>query len=258
MPNSLSEDSPFRAGVLPETQVLLAGQDLLTGLSSRAGLDAHYRLAVARARRSGARFAVGVADLAIDPATSPDEVFGYDLVVVDAAKRLRAVLRETDLIARIGETRFAFLAEEATEAGMASIVGRVARAVARAGDGSHERVPGRVGIVLWETAEQTLPALLRTAEGALAAPAVDAALADAANAESFGVRAAEERAPPPGSMALRVARRVIGWVSLATLVALALAATPPEWRSQWLPLEGLAEQGWSIVRAYLPPAPDRP
>ncbi|HET9023119.1 MAG TPA: diguanylate cyclase [Burkholderiaceae bacterium] len=261
MPSSLPDDSPFRAGVLPETQVLLAGQDLLTGLSSRAGLDAHFRLAVARARRSGARFAVGIAVIGVDPAVPPDEVFGHVLLVVEAAKRLRAVLRETDLVARLGETRFAFVAEEVAPDGAASIVERVLRTLQESSRTSSGSARPLVGLALWEHAEQTLPLLLRLAERALTAETSDiSGRPTAANAATFGAQD-DADLPPSRSVGQRVLRRGLGWLSLATLVVLALSATPSEWRGRWLPLERFAQQGWNELQIRLPwgaQAIDRP
>jgi diguanylate cyclase (GGDEF)-like protein len=260
MPSSRPEDSPFRAGVLPETQVLLAGQDLLTGLSSRAGLEAHFRLAVARARRSGARFAVGIAAIGVDPTVPADEVFGHDLVVMEAAKRLRGTLRETDLIARLGETRFAFLAEEVTPEGSASLVARVLRTLKSSDREASGSARPQVGLALWEVPEQTLPALLREAERALTADATGSALMlSAANAETFGPED-DPGAAPVRTTAQRVARRAIGWLSLATLLALALSAASPEWRGRWLPLERFVQQSGTELRAQWPwsaPAAER-
>ena len=269
MPNSLSEDSPFRAGVLPETQVLLAGQDLLTGLSSRAGLEAHYRLAAARARRSGARLAVGLVAIDVDPAAPQDEVFGHDLLMVEAAKQLRKILRETDLIARLGETRFAFIAEEVTAGGIPRIVERVTRAVTRppAGEGAPAR--SLVGVALWEGGDQSLAALLRQAEEALTGAPTSAGthVWDAANAESFGARAERDPQVPSESRGRQVVRRTLGWLSLAMLILLVLSAVPDQWRNRWLPLDGMAQRGWTItqegfneLRARLPlgaPAADQ-
>jgi hypothetical protein len=48
---------------------------------------------------------VGPVAIAVDAATPSDEAFGHDLPVVEAMRRLRVRLRETDLIARPGETR---------------------------------------------------------------------------------------------------------------------------------------------------------
>lgn len=251
MPSSLPEDSPFRAGVLPETQVLLAGQDLLTGLSSRAGLEAHYRLAVARARRSGARFVVGVAVIDVDPATAADEVFGHDLLVVEAARRLRACLRETDLIARVGETRFAFVAEEVTPAGAASIAARVARAVERGSD-APSAARGLIGTALWQDEQQTLAALLRAAEDSLGTAPTTPLPPDAANADSFGGLVDDEAVVAPRARGRQVARRVLGWVSLAALIALAVASAPADWRNRWLPLDEVVQQGWDALRAHWP------
>lgn len=268
MPSSLPEDSPFRAGVLPETQVLLAGQDLLTGLSSRAGLDAHFRLAVARARRSGARFAVGIAVIGVDSTAPPDEVFGHDLIVIEAAKRLRAALRETDVIGRLGETRFAFVAEEVTPDGAASIVARVLQSLKVSADGSRSPARPLVGFAVWNdpaqtlpVSAQTLPVLLRLAEQALTAePARPPELPTAANAESFGPQG-DVDPEPRRSMGQRLVRRALGWLSLVTLVVLALSTTPPEWRGRWLPVERLAQQGWTDLQGRLPwadPAGRRP
>lgn len=250
MPRSLPEDNPFRASVLPETQVLLAGQDLLTGLSSRAGLDAHFRLAVARARRSGARLAVGVVAVAVDPLQPPDEVFGHDLTMVEAAKRLRRCLRETDLVARLGETRFAFVAEEVPRDGVAPIAARVLRALQASPRSADGGARPQVGLVLWDGGEQTLPMLLRQAEQALTSDESPAGLS-AANAESFGADD-EPAIEPPYTTGQRVVRRVVGWLSLAILLVLALAATPPAWRAGWLPLENVAQQGWSDLQTRLP------
>ena len=252
MPSSLSEDNPFRAGVLPETQVLLAGQDLLTGLSSRAGLDAHFRLAVARARRSGARFAVGIAVIDVDPAAPTDEVFGHDLLLVGAARQLRSSLRETDLIARLGETRFAFVAEEVSPGGVAIIARRIADALVAANDGEASRVRPLVGIALWDGDEPSLPALLRRAEENLSADPSGPVLTDAANAESFGAAAVEDVPPERVSPMRVIARRALGWISLVILIALALSAVPGAWRPNWWPLASAAQQGWSELRMHLP------
>jgi len=260
MPSPPPGDNPFRAGVLPETQVLLAGQDLLTGLSSRAGLDAHYRYAVARARRSDAPFAIGLAVLDVDPAAPHDDVFGHDLRVVEVARRLRTGLRETDLIARLGETRFAFVAEKVTPAGLDSIVHRVARALTEPGAEQSAPSGGRVGLALWENDRQTLAALLRAAEETLSAEP-ETVLRMAANAEAFGAQGGPTAIAPPPSRGRRFARRALGAVSMAAVLMLALSTATPAWRSRWSPLEAVALQGWSELRARLPtafPAERRP
>jgi len=259
MPRSLSEDNPLRAGVLPETQLLLAGQDLLTGLSSRAGLEAHYRFVVARARRSGARFVVGVAVMDVDPKAPHDEVFGHDLLIVEVAKRLRASLRETDLLARLGETRFAFVAEGVTPDGVGSIVDRVLHALIEPSADRSARPGGRVGLALWEDDAQTLMGLLRRAEERLSAERWPA-LPTAANAESFGAQ--DVATAPARSRGRRFARRAFAGLFVATMLTmLVLTTAPPSWRSRWLPLQALAQQRWSDLVTHLPlasPANRRP
>jgi diguanylate cyclase (GGDEF)-like protein len=253
MPDPVPADSPFKAGVrvLPETQVLLAGQDLLTGLSSRAGLEAQFKLAAARARRYGTRFAVGLVVVDVERELADGALGGHDPVVVDAARRVRATLRETDVVARLGETRFAFLAEEIEETGAAAIAGRVAEAIAAAVSPSSDRTRPAVGIAFWQRDEKSLASLLREAEDALLE-------ARKRGGYPWSDHEAEQVVPggqsvvvarPRPARARGVARRLFGWVSLAALLGLASAALPDEWRARWLPSEAAVEQAWAQAQS---------
>jgi diguanylate cyclase (GGDEF)-like protein len=248
MPDLVPADSPFKAGVrvLPETQVLLAGQDLVTGLSSRAGLEAQFKLAAARARRSGTRFAVGVVVVDVEREVADDVLAGNDPVVVEAARRVRATLRETDVVARLGETRFGFVVEEVDEAGVAVIAGRIADAMAAATQPGSDRARPAVGIAFWTRDDKSLASLLREAEDAL----LDARKRGGypgSDADAQAVPGAVGRAgPPPRPTRTRgVARRLFGWVSLAALLVLAGSALPDEWRARWLPSEAAIQQAWA-------------
>jgi hypothetical protein len=116
-------------------------------------------------------------------------------------------------------------------------------------------------MALWDGGEQSLAALLRAAEEALTTGSTAIGPVQiAANAESFGAQPARDVAFLPVSRGRRLVRRTLGWVSLATLVVLALSATPAHWRNRWLPLDGIAQQGWSELRTRLPlgaPVADR-
>jgi diguanylate cyclase (GGDEF)-like protein len=254
MPNSISEDSPFKAGVrvLPETQVLLAGQDLLTGLSSRAGLEAHFKLAVARARRFGTRFAVGVIVAEVERESPPGQITGHDPLLVEVGRRLRATLRETDVLARLGETRFAFIAEEIDEPGVAAIAGRVAEAMAAVTRPGADRARPAVGMAIGQSGDQTLAALLRVAEDALLDARARGAYpwSDAPTAPAVPGAVARARPPGPPHRARQVVRRLLGWISLAALLLLAALAMPAEWREHWLPTADDLRQAWREVQAF--------
>jgi hypothetical protein len=152
------------------------------------------------------------------------------------------------------------LAEEVTPEGSASLVARVLRTLKSSDREASGSARPQVGLALWEVPEQTLPALLREAERALTADATGSALMlSAANAETFGPED-DPGAAPVRTTAQRVARRAIGWLSLATLLALALSAASPEWRGRWLPLERFVQQSGKELRAQWPwsaPAAER-
>jgi diguanylate cyclase (GGDEF)-like protein len=84
--------------------------DRLTGLASRQSLLEALRIALADARHSGELLGVLVCD--IDDFTSINERYGHeagDQLLLQVASRLRAGVRETDLVARIGEDQFALV-----------------------------------------------------------------------------------------------------------------------------------------------------
>ncbi|HDY99593.1 MAG TPA: GGDEF domain-containing protein [Pseudomonas sabulinigri] len=100
---------------LQQSQQLLEQQakhDALTGLANRALLAERLVDAQARADRSHSRFALLVADL--DRFKSINDQWGHtagDQVLVEIAKRLIAVVRTNDVVARMGGDEFVLVLE---------------------------------------------------------------------------------------------------------------------------------------------------
>ncbi len=88
----------------------MARTDLVTGLANRAAFLDRLGLEFARARRSGARFAVLYLDL--DHFKDVNDTLGHptgDRLLRAVAERLRNCVRETDMVARFGGDEFAVL-----------------------------------------------------------------------------------------------------------------------------------------------------
>lgn len=81
------------------------GRDPLTGLILRDGLIDWVERALPRAARTGCQ--VAVISVSIDDLDTIEARFGramYDKVLIEATERLRALLRDEDVIARMGQT----------------------------------------------------------------------------------------------------------------------------------------------------------
>jgi diguanylate cyclase (GGDEF)-like protein/PAS domain S-box-containing protein len=150
----------------------LTFHDGLTGLPNRAYLEERTRdlLAdVAMARRTGVVF------LDLDRFTAVNDSVGHgagDLVLAQAARRLRAVVPVHDTVARWGSDEFAVLVEDAGSVQeVAEIAERLAVAVAaepfQAG-GQQIALTASVGVALAEAGPDSLPWLvLRNADVAM-------------------------------------------------------------------------------------------
>jgi diguanylate cyclase (GGDEF)-like protein len=109
----------------------LAATDPLTGLPNRRRLAAHVARAVQRQRRGGAGFALLLVDL--DRFRQINASLGQaagDRALVDMARRLAALCRAGDLLARSGGDQFALLVDGADAAGAEAAARRVLDAVA--------------------------------------------------------------------------------------------------------------------------------
>lgn len=88
----------------------LAFNDQMTGLLNRASLTARLDQRLADPARAGERFAVHYIDL--DRFKEINDSLGHaagDAVLIEAAERLKALMRPTDLVGRLGGDEFVFV-----------------------------------------------------------------------------------------------------------------------------------------------------
>jgi diguanylate cyclase (GGDEF)-like protein/PAS domain S-box-containing protein len=88
----------------------MAHHDVLTGLANRAALAQKIEENVARQRRHGTPFAIFLLDL--DRFKQVNDTLGHpagDALLREVAARLKATLRETDVLARLGGDEFAII-----------------------------------------------------------------------------------------------------------------------------------------------------
>lgn len=153
------------------TLSLLAHDEVLTGLPTRALLSDRLKHAVARADRGGALLAVMILDL--DNFKEINDALGHavgDQVLTEAARRLQSCLRGIDTLARLGDDEFAVLLEGAADFNEISLVAqRLLAAVAeRAEVAGHELyLSASIGLAVYPVDDQDPEALLRSAHLAM-------------------------------------------------------------------------------------------
>src|SRR5262252_3932910 len=153
------------------TQVsALVQKDPLTQAMNRRGLEEAFRIETARATRYESPLVLGMLDL--DDFKKLNDSLGHvagDRALVHLAQIMKASLRPTDLLARLGGEEFAVLfpatdAEEATSA-----TERLQRELARSNfsfEGQRAQLAFSAGVATWRRAE-TLEELMRRADDAL-------------------------------------------------------------------------------------------
>jgi diguanylate cyclase (GGDEF)-like protein/PAS domain S-box-containing protein len=105
-------DAELRLAASEETYRGLALRDALTGLANRRLLDELLTTALARAGRTGMRLVVSYLDL--DGLKAINDHYGHavgDAVLEEVGRRLRAAVRGTDVIARVGGDEFVVVQE---------------------------------------------------------------------------------------------------------------------------------------------------
>lgn len=106
-----------------------AHHDALTGLPNRSLLDQKLAAALQQAQAEGQRLAVLYVDL--DGFKQVNDSLGHavgDLVLVEAAQRLRSAVRTSDTVARLGGDEFVLLLEKAgTEEDVVRVADKVVR-----------------------------------------------------------------------------------------------------------------------------------
>lgn len=105
-------DAELRLAASEERYRGLALRDALTGLANRRLLDELLTVALARTSRSGNCLVVSYLDL--DGFKAINDDYGHaagDAVLEEVSQRLRAIVRESDIIARIGGDEFVVVQE---------------------------------------------------------------------------------------------------------------------------------------------------
>lgn len=149
----------------------LARTDALTGISNRRMFEEVFALAIARADRAGNPLALAYLD--IDRFKSINDTKGHatgDQVLVEFAKRLKQVVRQTDTIARLAGDEFVVLfeglADDAEPALLAQKILDIMRPLFVCGTDSFA-VTTSVGVAFKNNAGASLDKFLKAADDAL-------------------------------------------------------------------------------------------
>lgn len=149
----------------------LARIDNLTGLPNRNHLYERLGEALARSRRGGCPTACLYLD--IDHFKSINDTLGHaggDEVLRQFGKRLRACVRETDLVTRLAGDEFVIVVEGLDQPAAArAIAGKVVRAMLTPFviEGAERLVSTSVGVAASNGAEEDVDAVLKKADAAL-------------------------------------------------------------------------------------------
>jgi diguanylate cyclase (GGDEF)-like protein len=153
----------------------LALYDPLTGLANRTLLRDRIDAATARGERGAAWPAVLVLDL--DGFKAVNDSFGHaagDLLLVEVARRLRAIVRATDTVARLGGDEFAVVVVDATADQVLALAERIRRELQTPVPvGGHSCWVGASIGVCFSAQGQGADALLRDADTAMYAAKSD-------------------------------------------------------------------------------------
>ncbi|MHB8370931.1 MAG: GGDEF domain-containing protein [Leptospirales bacterium] len=107
----------------------LSVRDSLTGLLNRRGLAVAFSSFHANIKRRRATGLLGVIDL--DDFKPVNDTWGHaagDVLLEEVAARLRKLLRESDLVGRVGGDEFVFVSEISDSKGLARLTERISRA----------------------------------------------------------------------------------------------------------------------------------
>ena len=157
----------------------LAYHDAMTGLPNRVMFQEHLDLAIARARRHGTSVAVMFLDL--DDFKLVNDSHGHaagDRLLMEVGRRLQAITRDTDLVARQGGDEFLVLVpdlegETGDPAGPEAVCDTIARKIRAAIEppivlaGSEVSVGVSLGVAILPAAADNRDELLRQADLAM-------------------------------------------------------------------------------------------
>lgn len=168
-------DVKERLSHLQRVEAHRARHDTLTGLPNRYALEQYLPEVIARARRQGSLFAVGMIDL--DGFKLINDTWGHsagDRVLRELTRRLQAVQRQTDFLVRLGGDEFVVVMEDLNpleiQSGYANSVQRLRQAVAAPFDiAPNVQLPidMSIGISAYPLDAQDADTLMRLADKAM-------------------------------------------------------------------------------------------
>lgn len=151
--------------------VRLAQFDQLTGLPNRTLLRERVNHALARAMRSGSGVATLILDM--DRFKEINDMLGHevgDKLLIKAAKRIRANVRDEDTVARLGGDEFAVILEGVSEAKeVLPVIERIVDSLREVTtvDGHEVNTSTSIGIAMYPENGNNLSELLRAADLAM-------------------------------------------------------------------------------------------
>ena len=160
-----------------------ATHDALTGLRNRLSFNAEMDKAIARADRNGWRTAILFIDL--DGFKGINDTLGHqagDIVLIEAARRFKSVVRASDSIARFGGDEFIVLLEQAGHDGdIADVANKLVRTlkVPIPGIDENTEVGASIGVAIFPVDARDAVTLMACADAAMykAKAAPDASVA---------------------------------------------------------------------------------
>ena len=168
-------DLKDRLGHLQRIEAHRARHDTLTGLPNRYALEQYLPEVIARARRHGSVFALGMIDL--DGFKRINDTWGHsagDRVLRELTRRLQSVQRQTDFLVRLGGDEFIVVMEDLNpleiQTGFANSVQRLRQAVASPFDvAPNVQLPMEmsIGISAYPLDAQDADGLMRLADKAM-------------------------------------------------------------------------------------------
>ncbi len=148
----------------------LAHFDILTGLPNRALLNEKVKSAINLASRTHAPFAVLFLDL--DNFKNINDTLGHDvgdLLLIEVSKRMKAMMRESDILSRQGGDEFVILLPNATPDNAAHVAEKILNIVSQACQLKTREltVTASIGIALYPMDGENFNQLLQSADSAM-------------------------------------------------------------------------------------------
>lgn len=148
-----------------------ATHDSLTGVANRSGFDAYLEAAITSSRKTDQAFAILLIDL--DKFKQVNDTLGHqvgDGVLKTVSERMRNVLRNSEIPARMGGDEFAVILPAPIKASMATDVAeRLIKAISQPMriEGTKTGVGASIGIALYKDTDLSADQVIQKADEAL-------------------------------------------------------------------------------------------